>query len=180
MYSANEVGRGDNIYLGDRAGGRPPMRGTSNPNAGLARADYPRLYAPVIADPVYGYQAINVEAQERTRTSLLAWVKRLIKVRQRYPVFGLGDLRWVNPENRKVMAFVREMPGQAPILVICNLSRFAQPAEVDLSEWHGWTPVELMGETPFPKITNLPYQLSMGPYMFLWFRLEKPVHAVSA
>jgi maltose alpha-D-glucosyltransferase / alpha-amylase len=180
MYYGDELGMGDNIYLGDRNGVRTPMQWTSDRNAGFSRADYARLYAPVIADPVYGYQSINVEAQERTRTSLLAWVKRLIRIRQRYPVFALGELRWVNPENRKVLAFVRELPGQAPILVVCSLSRFAQPAELDLSEWEGYTPMELIGETAFPRISTAPYQLSMGPYMFLWFRLEKPIFAVSA
>ncbi len=173
LYYGDEIGMGDNIYLGDRNGVRTPMQWTGDRNAGFSRADYSRLYAPVIADPVYGYQAINVEAQERTKTSLLNWVKRLIKVRQRYPAFAMGRLRFVNPDNRKVLAFVREWDGQA-FMVICNLSRFAQPAVVDLREWEGYVPVELIGETPFPRISSMPYQLSMGPYMFLWFRLEKP------
>ncbi len=172
MYYGDEVGMGDNIYLGDRNGVRTPMQWTGDRNAGFSRADSARLYAPVIADPVYGYQAINVEAQERTKTSLLEWVKRLIRIRQKYPHFALGTLRWTNPENRKVLGFVREHEGQT-LLVVCNLSRFAQPAEIDLSEWKGHTPVELIGETPFPTITERPYQLSMGPYMFLWFRLER-------
>jgi maltose alpha-D-glucosyltransferase/alpha-amylase len=123
---------------------------------------------------VYGYQAINVEAQERIRASLLHWVKSLIKVRQRYPAFALGVLRFVNPDNRRVLAFTREWEGQT-ILIVCNLSSFAQPALLDLREWEGQVPVELMGETPFPPISSLPYQLSLGPYMFLWFRLEKPL-----
>ncbi|MBN1205072.1 MAG: maltose alpha-D-glucosyltransferase [Myxococcaceae bacterium] len=174
MYYGDEIGMGDNIYLGDRNGVRTPMQWTGDRNAGFSRADSARLYAPVIADPVYGYQAINVEAQERIKTSLLHWVKRLIKVRQRYPAFALGRLRFVNPDNRRVLAFTREWQGQT-ILILCNLSRFAQPAVVDLREWEGYVPVELMGETPFPRISSLPYQLSMGPYMFLWFRLEKPL-----
>jgi maltose alpha-D-glucosyltransferase/alpha-amylase len=174
MYYGDEIGMGDNIYLGDRNGVRTPMQWTSDRNAGFSRADGARMYAPVIADPVYGYQAINVEAQERIKTSLLHWVKRLIKVRQRYPAFALGRLRFVNPDNRKVLAFTREWEGQT-ILIICNLSRFSQPAVLDLREWEGYVPVELMGETPFPRISSLPYQLSMGPYMFLWFRLEKPL-----
>jgi maltose alpha-D-glucosyltransferase/alpha-amylase len=106
-------------------------------------------------------------------------VKRLIRIRQRYPVFGVGKLRWANPPNRKVLAFLREQ-GEQIILVVCNLSRFAQPALLDLSEFRGRTPVELMGETPFPRIGDQPYQLSLGPYGFLWFRLEKPLHAVSS
>jgi maltose alpha-D-glucosyltransferase/alpha-amylase len=173
MYYGDELGMGDNIYLGDRNGVRTPMQWTMDRNAGFSRADAARLYAPVINDPVYGYQSINVEAQERTKSSLLEWVKRLIRVRQRYPTFALGTLRWTNPENRKVLGFVREHEGQT-LLVVCNLSRFAQPAELDLSEWKGHVPVELIGETRFPVIGTVPYQLSLGPYMFLWFRLEKP------
>ncbi|MCP3142130.1 maltose alpha-D-glucosyltransferase [Pyxidicoccus xibeiensis] len=173
MYYGDEIGMGDNIYLGDRNGVRTPMQWTGDRNAGFSRADYARLYAPVIADPVYGYQSINVEAQERVKSSLLHWVKRMIRIRQRYPVFSLGSLRFLQTENRKVLAFMREYEGQT-VLVVCNLSRFAQPAVLDLRDWEGNVPVELIGETPFPRISNLPYQLSMGPYMFLWFRLDKP------
>ncbi|WP_375773649.1 maltose alpha-D-glucosyltransferase [Archangium gephyra] len=172
MYYGDEIGMGDNIYLGDRNGVRTPMQWTSDRNAGFSRADYARLYAPIIADPVYGYQSINVEAQERTRSSMLNWMKRLLRVRQRYPAFAMGKLRWVNPDNRKVIAFTREYEGQT-ILIICNLSRFAQPAVLDMREWEGQVPVELIGETPFPRISGMPYQLTLGPYMFLWFRLEK-------
>ena len=179
LYYGDEIGMGDNIYLGDRNGVRTPMQWTGDRNAGFSRGDNARLYAPLIADPVYGYQAINVEAQERSRSSLLNWLKRLIRIRQRYPLFGTGRVRWTNPDNRKVLAFVREEGDQA-ILVVCNLSRFAQPAQIDLSEFKGRTPVELIGETPFPRIGDQVYQLSMGPYMFLWFRLEKPLHAVSS
>jgi maltose alpha-D-glucosyltransferase/alpha-amylase len=173
MYYGDEIGMGDNIYLGDRNGVRTPMQWTSDRNAGFSRTDGARMYAPVIADPVYGYQSINVEAQERTRSSLLSWVKRLIRVRQRYPAFAMGQLRWLNPDNRKVLAFMREYEGQS-ILIVCNLSRFAQPGVLDLRDWEGQIPIELMGETPFPMISSLPYQLTLGPYMFLWFRLEKP------
>ncbi|HZA15275.1 MAG TPA: alpha-glucosidase C-terminal domain-containing protein, partial [Myxococcaceae bacterium] len=179
LYYGDEIGMGDNIYLGDRNGVRTPMQWTGDRNAGFSRGDNARLYAPLIADPVYGYQAINVEAQERSRSSLLNWLKRLIRIRQRYPLFGTGRLRWTNPDNRKVLAFVRE-EGEQAILVVCNLSRFAQPAQIDLSEFKGRTPVELIGETPFPRIGDQVYQLSMGPYMFLWFRLEKPLHVVSS
>jgi maltose alpha-D-glucosyltransferase/alpha-amylase len=173
LYYGDEIGMGDNIYLGDRNGVRTPMQWTGDRNAGFSRADYSRLYAPVIADPVYGYQSINVEAQERVKSSLLHWVKRMIRIRQRYPVFALGTLRFLPMDNRKVLAFVREHEGQT-VLVVCNLSRFAQPAVLDLRDWEGSTPVELIGETPFPRISGQPYQLSMGPYMFLWFRLDKP------
>ncbi|MFP2956623.1 maltose alpha-D-glucosyltransferase [Myxococcus sp. 1LA] len=173
LYYGDEIGMGDNIYLGDRNGVRTPMQWTGDRNAGFSRADYSRLYAPVIADPVYGYQSINVEAQERVKSSLLHWVKRMIRIRQRYPVFSLGNLRFLQTDNRKVLAFVREWEGQS-VLVVCNLSRFAQPAVLDMRDWEGTVPVELIGETPFPRVSELPYQLSMGPYMFLWFRLDKP------
>jgi len=173
LYYGDEIGMGDNCYLGDRNGVRTPMQWTSDRNAGFSRADTAQLYAPVIADPVYGYQALNVEAEERTRSSLLSWIRRLIRVRQRYPVFGFGKLRFQNPANKRVMAFLREYQDQT-MLVVCSLSRHAQPAELDLSEWLGWTPVELFGETRFPRITRHSYQLSLGPYMFLWFRLERP------
>ncbi|WP_164021826.1 maltose alpha-D-glucosyltransferase [Pyxidicoccus trucidator] len=173
MYYGDEIGMGDNIYLGDRNGVRTPMQWTGDRNAGFSRADYARLYAPVIADAVYGYQSINVEAQERVKSSLLHWVKRMIRIRQRYPVFALGTLRFLQTENRKVLSFVREYEGQT-VLVVCNLSRFSQPAVVDLRDFEGQVPVELIGETPFPRISNMPYQLSLGPFMFLWFRLDKP------
>ncbi|WP_223632270.1 maltose alpha-D-glucosyltransferase [Corallococcus sp. EGB] len=176
LYYGDEIGMGDNIYLGDRNGVRTPMQWTGDRNAGFSRADYARLFAPVIADPVYGYQSINVEAQERQKSSLLQWVKRMIGIRQRYPVFAMGSLRFLTTENRKVLAFVREWDGQT-VLVVCNLSRFAQPGVLDLREFSGSIPVELIGETPFPRISDLPYQLSMGPYMFLWFRLDKPLQA---
>ncbi|QDE68750.1 MULTISPECIES: maltose alpha-D-glucosyltransferase [Myxococcus] len=173
LYYGDEIGMGDNIYLGDRNGVRTPMQWTGDRNAGFSRADYARLYAPVIADPVYGYQSINVEAQERVKSSLLHWVKRMIRIRQRYPVFSLGNLRFLQTDNRKVLAFIREWEGQT-VLVVCNLSRFAQPAVLDMREWEGAVPVELIGETPFPRVSELPYQLSMGPFMFLWFRLDRP------
>ncbi|MBN8227793.1 maltose alpha-D-glucosyltransferase [Corallococcus macrosporus] len=176
LYYGDEIGMGDNIYLGDRNGVRTPMQWTGDRNAGFSRADYARLFAPVIADPVYGYQSINVEAQERQKSSLLQWVKRMIGIRQRYPVFAMGTLRFLATENRKVLAFVREWEGQT-VLVVCNLSRFAQPGVLDLREFAGSIPVELIGETAFPRISDLPYQLSMGPYMFLWFRLDKPLQA---
>ena len=173
MYYGEEIGMGDNIYLGDRNGVRTPMQWSGDRNAGFSRADAARLYAPVIADPVYGHQSINVEAQERTQTSLLAWIKQLIEVRKRSPVFSLGKLRFQNPTNTRVLAFLRLWQEQV-VLVVCNLSRHAQPAELDLAEWRGCTPVELIGDTRFPPVTDRPYQLSLGPYMFLWFRLDRP------
>jgi len=171
MYYGDELGMGDNIYLGDRNGVRTPMQWTGDRNAGFSRADAARLYAPVISDPVYGYQAINVEAQERSKSSLLNWVRRLLQIRQRYPHFALGTMNFLHPTNLRVLAFTRHHEGQT-ILVVCNLSRFAQPVELDLSAYEGAVPVELMGGTPFPVITQHLYQLSLGPYMFLWFRLD--------
>jgi maltose alpha-D-glucosyltransferase / alpha-amylase len=173
MYYGDEIGMGDNIFLGDRNGVRTPMQWTPDRNAGFSRADYARLYAPVIADTVYGYQALNVEAQEANPGSLLNWVRELIRVRKQHPALWMGKLRFVNPTNRKVMAFVREAPEET-LLCICNLARGAQPAELDLSGWQGWTPIELFAETPFPPITERPYQLSLGAYGFYWFLLQQP------
>jgi maltose alpha-D-glucosyltransferase/alpha-amylase len=173
LYYGDEIGMGDNIYLGDRNGVRTPMQWSGDRNAGFSRADSARLYLPLIMDPLYGYQGVNVEAQERSRSSLLSWVKRMVRIRQRYPVFGTGKMTFINPSNKKVMAFLRHDESQA-VLVVCNLSRFAQPAELDLAQFKDQHPVELIGETPFPKIGEQLYQLSLGPYMFLWFRLQMP------
>jgi maltose alpha-D-glucosyltransferase/alpha-amylase len=162
---------GDNIYLGDRDGVRTPMQWSSDRNAGFSRADSARLYSPLISDPPYGYQSINVEAQLRTQTSLLRWMKRMIGVRQKYPVFGRGDTKFLHPANQKVLAYVRQYEGQT-MLCINNLSRYAQPVELDLSEYNGMVPVELIGDNPFPRIGELPYFITLGPHSFYWFRLE--------
>jgi len=171
IYYGDEIGMGDNIYLGDRNGVRTPMQWSSDRNAGFSRVDGARLYSPVIADPVYGYQAINVEAQERTPSSLLNWMKRLIKIRKRYPVFGRGSIQFLHPTNTKVLAYTLEYEGQI-VLIVNNLSRFAQPAELDLSRFNGMVPVELFGETAFPRIGELPYFITLGPHNFYWFRLD--------
>jgi maltose alpha-D-glucosyltransferase/alpha-amylase len=173
LYYGDEIGMGDNIYLGDRDGVRTPMQWTGDRNAGFSRADPARLYSPPITDPVYGYQAINVEAQLRTQTSLLNWMRRLIRVRKQYPVFGRGDIQFLHPENKKVLAYVRRGGGQH-VLCVANLSRFSQPVEMDLREYNGWTPVELIGNTRFPRIGELPYFITLGPHGFFWFRLEQP------
>ncbi|HEY1418533.1 MAG TPA: maltose alpha-D-glucosyltransferase, partial [Myxococcaceae bacterium] len=173
MYYGDEIGMGDNIFLGDRNGVRTPMQWTPDRNAGFSRADYARLFLPVIADTVYGYQALNVEAQEASPSSLLNWVREIIRVRKQHPAFWMGKLRFVNPPNRKVMAFVRTSPEET-LLCLCNLARGAQPAELDLSAWEGWTPIELFAETVFPSITDRPYQLSLGAYGVYWFRLQPP------
>jgi len=173
IYYGDEIGMGDNIYLGDRNGVRTPMQWSGDRNAGFSRADAARLYNPVIMDPVYGFQAINVEAQLRDPSSLLNWMKRLIRLRKQYPVFGRGAIEFCHPENRKVLVYIRQGAGQT-VLVVNNLSRFVQPAELDLRKYDGWTPVEIIGETRFPQIGQLPYFLTLGPHGFYWFRLEEP------
>lgn len=173
IYYGDEMGMGDNIYLGDRDGVRTPMQWTGDRNAGFSRVDPARLYSPVISDPVYGYQSINVEAQQRTQTSLLNWMKRMIRVRQKYSVFGRGSTTFLHPANQKVLAYIREYQEQR-ILVVCNLSRFSQPVEIDLSAYSGSLPVELIGETVFPRIGDLPYFITLGPHGFYWFRLDTP------
>jgi maltose alpha-D-glucosyltransferase/alpha-amylase len=172
IYYGDEIGMGDNIYLGDRNGVRTPMPWSIDRNAGFSRADAARLYSPVISDPVYGYQAINVEAQLRDSSSLLNWMKRLIRLRKQYPVFGRGAIEFCHPENRKVLAYIRS-DEQHTILVVNNLSRFVQPVELDLRHYAGYTPVEIFGETRFPPIGELPYFLTLGPHGFYWFRLER-------
>ncbi|HEU5100037.1 MAG TPA: maltose alpha-D-glucosyltransferase [Roseiflexaceae bacterium] len=173
IYYGDEIGMGDNIYLGDRNGVRTPMQWSGDRNAGFSRADAARLYSPVIMDPVYGYQATNVEAQLRNPSSLLNWMKRLIKLRKQYPVFGRGAIEFCHPENKKVLVYIRSGEGQT-VLVVNNLSRFVQPVELDLRKYDGWTPVEIIGETRFPPIGQLPYFLTLGPHGFYWFRLEAP------
>lgn len=173
MYYGDEIGMGDNIYLHDRNGVRTPMQWNGDRNAGFSRADPARLYSLPVMDPVYGYQAVNVEAQLRTPTSLLHWTRRLIAIRKRYPVFGRGSLEFLEPANRKVLVYLLEYRNQK-VLVVCNLSRFSQPVELDLKHVSGVVPVELFGETPFPPIGELPYFLTLGPHGFYWFRLDPP------
>jgi maltose alpha-D-glucosyltransferase / alpha-amylase len=173
IYYGDEIGMGDNIYLGDRNGVRSPMQWTGDRNAGFSRADAARLYSPVISDPVYGYQAINVEAQLRDPSSLLNWMKRLIRLRKRYPVFGRGGTEFLHPANHKVLVYIRKSADQT-VLVVNNLSRYVQPAELNLRHYNGWTPVEIFGETRFPQIGELPYFLTLGPHGFYWFRLDPP------
>ena len=170
IYYGDEIGMGDNVYLGDRNGVRTPMQWTGDRNAGFSRADVHALYAPLVADPVYGYQAVNVESQERVPGSLLNWMKRLIRVRRAHPVFGRGSLEFLHPENRRVLAYLREHEGTT-ILCVANLSRFAQYVQLDLSRFHGRQPVELIGRVHFPRIGDLPYLLTLGPHDFFWFEL---------
>jgi maltose alpha-D-glucosyltransferase / alpha-amylase len=173
LYYGDEIAMGDNIYLGDRNGVRTPMQWSLDRNAGFSRADAARLYSPVIVDPVYGYQSINVEAQLRTPTSLLHWVRRLIHIRRRYRAFGRGCIEFLQPANQKILVYVREYEDER-LLIVNNLSRFSQPVELDLSRFRGYVPVELFGETTFPSIGELPYFLTLGPHAFYWFRLERP------
>jgi maltose alpha-D-glucosyltransferase/alpha-amylase len=172
IYYGDEIGMGDNIYLGDRNGVRTPMQWTGDRNGGFSRTDPARLYAPPIMDPVYGYQAINVEAQERSPFSLLNWMKRLIGLRKQSKVFGRGSLEFLPAQNRKVLAYVRRYADEQ-VLCIANLARTAQPAELDLSAFKGLTPVELLGLTEFPRIGDLPYFLTLAPYQVYWFRLQQ-------
>jgi maltose alpha-D-glucosyltransferase/alpha-amylase len=173
LYYGDEIGMGDNIYLGDRNGVRTPMQWTGDRNAGFSRTDSARLYSPIIVDPVYGYQAVNVEAQTRLPTSLLNWMRRMIAVRKKYLAFGRGSLEFLYPDNLKVLAYIRAY-AEETLLCIVNLSRFVQACELDLSAYQGYRPVELIGETAFPLIGDLPYFITLGPHAFYWFRLEAP------
>jgi maltose alpha-D-glucosyltransferase/alpha-amylase len=172
VYYGDEIGMGDNTYLGDRNGVRTPMQWTNDRNARFSRADPARLFSPVIMDPIYSYQAINVEAQERDGSSLLQWMRNLISLRKLFPVFGEGSLEFLEPENRKVLVYVRRNATDT-ILCVANLSRAVQPEELDLSGFAGFTPVEMLGYTDFPAIGELPYFLTLGPYDFYWFELQR-------
>jgi maltose alpha-D-glucosyltransferase/alpha-amylase len=172
VYYGDEIGMGDNIYLGDRNGVRTPMQWSGDRNGGFSRADPARLYAPPIMDPVYGYQAINVEAQERSPFSLLNWMKRLITLRREHRVFGRGGLQFVGSSNRKVLAFLRR-DDRETILVVANLSRSLQPVELDLRGLSGLIPVEMTGQTEFPRIADTSYFLTLGAYASYWFSLEQ-------
>jgi maltose alpha-D-glucosyltransferase / alpha-amylase len=176
IYYGDEIGMGDNIYLGDRNGVRTPMQWSSDRNGGFSRADPARLFAPPIQDPVYGYQALNVEAQERYPFSLLHFMKRLIAMRKQHRVFGRGLLEFIGCPNRKVLAYVRRDERET-ILVVVNLSRAVQPASLDLRPFAGLTPVEMAGLTEFPRIGEPPYFLTLGPYASYWFALQQePAH----
>lgn len=172
LYYGDEIGMGDNIYLGDRDGVRTPMQWSVDRNAGFSRTDFAQLYFPINMDPVYGYQAVNVEAQQRHSTSLLHWVRRAIALRKQYPVFGRGSLEFIKPENRRIVAFTRSYQDQT-VLCVYNLSRSPQPVELDLSRYEGYIPIEISGEVPFPRIEWKPYQLAFNEYGFFWFLLKR-------
>ncbi|MGH9196660.1 MAG: alpha-glucosidase C-terminal domain-containing protein, partial [Acidimicrobiia bacterium] len=161
------------IYLGDRKGVRTPMQWTSDRNAGFSSCDPERLYAPVIANPVYSYQAVNVERQIRDSHSMLNWMRNLVRLRKRHPVFGRGSLDILQAENSHVLVLVRQLDAER-VLCVFNLSRFPQPVELDLSRFQGLVPTEMFGDVRFPPIGALPYFLTLGPHNFLWLKLVRP------
>jgi maltose alpha-D-glucosyltransferase/alpha-amylase len=171
IYYGDEIGMGDNIYLGDRNAVRTPMQWDGDRNAGFSHANPQRLYLPVIIDPEYHSQAVNVASQQENPSSLLWWMKRLIGLRQRYKVFGRGSLEVLRSDNRKVFSFLRR-DGDEQVLVVANLSRYPQCVELDLSEFRTATPVELFGNMEFPPVGDLPYFITLGPHGFYWFALE--------
>ncbi|MDQ6648750.1 MAG: maltose alpha-D-glucosyltransferase [Actinomycetota bacterium] len=173
LYYGDEIGMGDNIYLGDRDGVRTPMQWSPDRNAGFSGCDPARLYLPVLLDPVYGYQALNVEAESRNATSILHWTRRMIEVRKRHPTFGQGSYAEQGSSNPSVLAFVREF-GDDVVLCVNNLSRFPQPVELDLRRFEGFTPVELVGGVHFPNVGELPYLLTLPGHGFYWFQLTRP------
>jgi maltose alpha-D-glucosyltransferase/alpha-amylase len=170
LYYGDEIGMGDNVYLGDRDGVRTPMQWTGDRNGGFSSADFAQLYAPPSMDPVYGFQALNVEAQLRTPSSLLRWTRRFIALRKEHPVFGLGSYEPLRPANKRIFAHIRRYEREA-LLCVHNLARSAQAVELDLSEFEGRYPEEMFGRSRFPRIGELPYLLTLGPRGFYWFRL---------
>ncbi len=174
LYYGDEIGMGDNVYLGDRDSVRTPMQWSDDRNAGFSRANPQQLYLPTIIDPEYHYETVNVESQRANQSSLLWWMKRLIALRKRHAVFGRGDIEFLNPDNPRILAFLRRHEDEH-ILIIANLSRFAQPVQLELSAYAGQEPIELFGHTRFPPIgggADQPYFLSLGPHAFHWFRLR--------
>jgi maltose alpha-D-glucosyltransferase/alpha-amylase len=171
LYYGDEIGMGDDVLRPDRDGVRTPMQWSGGPNAGFSSAPASALYSAPIADPVYGYAAVNVEAQLGDPSSLLRWMQNLIRLRKQFQVFGRGTLEFVPSANRKVLAYVRRW-GEDTVLCVANLSRHVQPTELDLSAFDGATPVEMLGYTSFPRIGRAPWFLSLGGYGFAWFELR--------
>jgi maltose alpha-D-glucosyltransferase/alpha-amylase len=179
LYYGDEIGMGDNIWLGDRDGVRTPMQWTPDRNAGFSSATPGKLHLPVIQDPVYGYQSVNVEAQLENASSLLHWTRRMIHARRKHPAFGLGTFTDLGGSNPTVLSYVREhtdeVSGEGDVIMcVNNLSRFPQPIELDLRRYEGRVPVELLGGVPFPAIGELPYLLTLSGHGFYWFRLTNP------
>ncbi|MGZ4389591.1 MAG: alpha-glucosidase C-terminal domain-containing protein, partial [Gaiellaceae bacterium] len=173
LYYGDEIGMGDNVYLGDRDGVRTPMQWTGDRNGGFSRADFAQLYLPPLMDPVFGYQAVNVEAQLRTPTSLLRWLHRFIALRKQHPVFGLGTYEPLDDrsDNPRIFAHVRRYQDDV-VLCVHNLANSAQAVQLDLSAFEGMIPEEMLGRTPFPAIGGLPYLLTLAPRGFFWFQLR--------
>jgi maltose alpha-D-glucosyltransferase/alpha-amylase len=173
LYYGDEIGMGDNVYLGDRDGVRTPMQWTGDRNAGFSHADWAQLYLQPLMDPVYGYQAVNVEAQLRTPTSRLRWVARFIALRKEHPVFGLGSYEPLLSDNPRIFAHIRRWEDDV-ILCVHNVARSAQAVQLDLSACTGMVPEEMFGRTSFPAVGELPYLLTLAPRGFFWFRLRRP------
>ncbi|MBI2709300.1 MAG: maltose alpha-D-glucosyltransferase [Actinobacteria bacterium] len=175
LYYGDEIGMGDNIFLGDRDGVRTPMQWTPDRSGGFSTADFQELYLPPLMDPVYGFQRVNVESQQRDISSFLHWVRRMLQVRHEHPVFGLGTFEVLDADNPSVFAFLREYQRNDGaldrVLCVSNLSRAPQPAQLHLSRFDGLQPVELTGGVPFPRVGELPYFVTLAPYGFLWFQL---------
>jgi maltose alpha-D-glucosyltransferase/alpha-amylase len=172
LYYGDEIGMGDNVYLGDRDGVRTPMQWTGDRNGGFSRADFAQLYLPPLMDPVYGFQAVNVEAQLRTPASVLRWLHRFIALRKDHPVFGLGTYEPLRPENPRIFAHIRRY-AEDIVLCVHNLARSAQAVELNLAEFEGRIPEEMLGRSRFPPIGTLPYLLTLAPRGWFWFRLRK-------
>jgi len=172
VYYGDEIGMGDNIYLGDRHGVRTPMQWSGGWNGGFSAADPERLYLPTISNPLYGYQGVNVESQSRSEHSLLCWMKRIIRIRKSTRVFGRGSIEFLQPANHRVLTYVRQFGGES-VLVVNNLSSAAHAVELDLERFHGAIPIEMFGGNPFPRVGRTPYLLTLGPYQFYWFRLRR-------
>jgi maltose alpha-D-glucosyltransferase / alpha-amylase len=172
IYYGDEIGMGDNIYLGDRNGVRTPMQWNGGTNAGFSFADPERLYSPLISNSVYGYQAVNVDSQKRSNHSLLSWMKALIRVRNSSRVFSRGTMEFLRPSNHRVLPYIREL-GSEKVLVVNNLSSSAQAVELDVQRYKGYIPIEMFGRNLFPRFGELPYLLTLGPYQFYWFRLRR-------
>jgi maltose alpha-D-glucosyltransferase/alpha-amylase len=175
IYYGDEIGMGDNIYLGDRNGVRTPMQWNPDRNAGFSTAVPAKLYFPVIMDPIWGYQSINVEAQQSDQSSLLHWTRNMIALRKLFHVFGRGTQEFLNPDNRKILAYLRHYEEDGiseTVLCVANLSRFSQPVSLDLTRFAGMIPVEMLGYVTFPAITSQPYPLTLAPYSFLWLELQ--------
>ena len=172
VYYGDEIGMGDNVHLGDRNGVRTPMQWTADRNGGFSKADPSKLFLPAISDSVYGYQAINVEAQRQSPHSLLHWMRQMIAVRKQHPAFGRGTVAFLRPRTDKVLAYLREYEGET-LLFVHNLAGSAQAVELDLATYQGAVPIELFGDSRFPVIGPQPYALSLAPYGFYWFKLRQ-------